>query len=58
MHIQLPYLYLAKATCIATSSTFIMVWVKSWLEASTYVVVDVGECMTKAPESRFGGCRG
>jgi hypothetical protein len=34
---------------MATSSVLIMVGVSSKPEASIYVVVDVGECMTNAP---------
>ncbi len=38
---------------MATNLTFMMGRVSSWPEASMHVVVDVGECMTNAPNRGF-----
>jgi hypothetical protein len=42
-------LYVFSATCMATSSALIIVWVLSWPDASMLVVVLVGECVNADP---------
>ncbi len=49
MPIHGSFLYMLSATWMATSSALVIVWVSSWPDASMYVVVLVGECITTAP---------